>query len=178
LNVYGLLDNDGLNFVDFLGLGEWKVTPHTVDLSDPQINVRATDQSGFQVAYMPSPGECKDGKIILYQIVSNTGLLRKDPHVDGTVGKVCKLPPGMTPQGDSPCSYQDSPGDANQFGVGTWRLTAVAVCRKNCKDTILSTRYFEFDNSKRQPDVNVNPNNKKHLEDGLDDWVKKKGGAR
>jgi RHS repeat-associated protein len=180
LNLYAQVLNDPISYVDILGLGEWKVTPYQLDLSDPNVSVRATDQNGFHVTYVPSPGECKGGRIVIYQVVSSLGIAGKPPHVDcnGVPGQGCKLPPQIRPRGDDPNSYQDSPGDANSIGVTKWQLTAVAVCRGGCRDALLSTYYFEFENSTRKLDLTVPSNDRTHVRDGWMNWMDKGGAIR
>jgi len=64
----------------------------------------------------------------------------------------------MRPFADTGCSYIDSPAfDDGPLGIQTFMLTAVAVDREADGDHLLSTYYFEFDNStrkitKRDPD--------------------------
>jgi hypothetical protein len=78
----------------------------------------------------------------------------------------------MAPPGSTEFSYQDSPQGG---GVSEFQFTAVAVCRADCKDKVLSTYYFEFDNDKRNITTR-DPNNidhQKHLHKGNDDWDKR-----
>lgn len=172
INLYQFSKNSPLEVIDLFGWGTWNVAEATVDLTRSDVDPRATNPYGFEVIYTPDAAECPDGKVVLYQVTSSLGLNRRTAHVDGTPPQgTCKLPPQMRPLGRAGCSYQDAPQGG---GVSTFRQTAVAVCRKNCKDTVLGTYYFEFSNSKREV-TKRDPNKKDHFENGMKDWVKKGG---
>lgn len=181
MNLYHFVFNQPVTFLEFLGLGTWKVVETDIDLLDPNVNVLAQDPAGFQVTYLPDPEECKDGAIVVYQIVSSTGGGGSPAHADcASPGSgECKLPntKKLLP-GDTSTSYKDSPGSRDNtgpFGQWTWRLTAVATCRSACKEKVLSTYYFEFDNGTRKL-KKVGADNPDHLKNGMQDW-KEKGGA-
>ena len=80
----------------------------------------------------------------------------------------------MTPRGATPYSYVDSPGDGNILTVSRFNCTAVAVCRYNGNDTLLSTYYFEFYNKSRKIGKR-NPEWRKHYQQAMKDWTKKGG---
>lgn len=176
LNLYNFVLNEPISILDYLGLGSWKVENAEIDLEAPDVSVKAKDPSGFQVTYVPDPGECKDGRIVVYQIVSTSGFFGTPPHVDcsyptpGIAG--CNLPgTGRLLRGDTFTSYKDSPGDRNRDGIldpSTFRFTSVATCRNKCKEKVLGTYYFEFDNKSRK--LKLGGINQDHFKDGIADW--------
>ncbi len=179
-NLYCAMYNSPVLFVDLLGLGNWKVTPIEIDLSDPKFSAKTqlySKPKGFEVVYTPDPGECEDGDIVLYQIKGikgTTPFTSYKPRVDGKMpSDSCRLPPQMSPVGSALHSYQDSPA---YEGAKTHTMTAVAVCRAKCADKLLSTFYFEFSEKDRTL-TQANPNNQAHYMDGIKDW-EKRGGAK
>jgi|GEM_PF-4681991 len=178
-NIYCFVIDCPLSFIDLFGLGHWNVNKKDIDVNQPGIKEGANPQ-GFEVIYVPDPGECSDGTIVVFQIVSSVGLGGQTAHVDGTSYSTsqeraqatgCPAPPQMKPVGSTPYSYLDSPdGDA----VYKHKLTAVAVCRNSCKDKVLSTYYFEWDDKKRDFIPKTDPNYKTHFNDGKKRWY---GGA-
>ncbi len=176
LNLYGMVGNDAINAIDLWGLGTWKVFERGINLSGPGISPEAAayaNPNGFEVQYFPDPGECPDGKIVIYQVISRVGLDGALAHVDGKLppdDAPCRLPPGMSPIGSTSCSYIDSPtGPTGYAGVKRFKITAVAVCRSKCKDTKLSTYFFVFDNGTRKI-TKRDPGYEDHYEDGLEDF--------
>ncbi|NLH72868.1 MAG: RHS repeat-associated core domain-containing protein [Verrucomicrobia bacterium] len=177
VNMYTTVFNCPLGWADRFGEGIWRISETDVDLSHPDVTVKAEAfalTEGFEVQYIPDPGECDCGEIVLFQTISSTGPAGQHVHVDANDPKPGQLPPKMTPQGKTPYSYVDSPGDGNPLTVWTYKCTAVAVCRRNGSDTLLSTYYFEFHNENRKIDSRK-PDWRKHYEQAMKDW-KKKGG--
>jgi RHS repeat-associated protein len=175
LNMYSFVWNCPLFCIDILGLGTWQIIEGDINLNGPGVNPGAQNPSGFTVSYKPSPGECSEGTIVTYQIVSQSQWNGQSPHVDQGSDPFghhkatpCPLPPQQTPPvpglpngyGDSP---QSDPGDM------TFEFTAVAVCRNTCVDQILSTYYFEFDEKIRKI-TKRDPNYKKHFNKGMKRW--------
>ena len=60
------------------------------------------------------------------------------------------------------------PGEPKMPFLSHFKLTAVAVCRTSCKDTLLSRMYFEFDNDTRK--LKKAKDNPKHYQDGMAQW--------
>ena len=149
LNLYGMVGNDPIKWLDFIGLGQWNITEKGINLSGPGISVEAfgfANSDGFEVQYIPDSRECPKGKIVLFQIISEVGTSGSTAQVDGKLpapGSPCPLPPEMKPPGSTKHSYIDSPtGSTGYLGIKTQRITAVAVCRDQCKDEVLSKYYF------------------------------------
>ena len=178
MNIYIGFSNCPLTWVDPFGEGTWKIEERDVDLSQSQVSINAEAfglSQGFEVQYIPDEGECPCGEIVLFQTISSTGGLRwEPPHVDARDPKPGQLPPAMTPRGATPYSYVDSPGDGNILMVSRFNCTAVAVCRYNGNDTLLSTYYFEFYNKSRKIGKR-NPEWRKHYQQAMKDWTKKGG---
>jgi hypothetical protein len=180
INLYTAVRNSPLDFLDLLGEGSWKVLTALLNLDPDHMG----DPNGFEVQYTPDPGECPCGTLVLYQTISSTGLRGEFAHVDATPKEAERnrktkggtLPPPMWPQGSTPYSYEDAPwsGAVGIFGVWTFRITAVAVCRSNGKDTVLGTYYFEFDNGTRKI-ITRDPNRTKHYKRALERWEKERG---
>jgi RHS repeat-associated protein len=180
LNLTVVVNNNPLLYIDATGLGTWKVTAVDIDLDDPKYNAKTalySNAKGFQVTYIPGANECPNGRIILFQIkgiVGTTFLTSYKPHVDGGIpNETCKLPPKMWPSGSDQYSYIDSPSTE---GAETHTMTAVAVCRSECKDKTLSTYYFEFSQKGRKLDTS-NAKDTSHYKKGMEEWSKK-GGAQ
>ncbi|MBI3851947.1 MAG: RHS repeat-associated core domain-containing protein [Verrucomicrobia bacterium] len=175
VNLYAFLLNSPTSFIDLFGFGTWEIYNDDLDLNRPGINPRAKEPAGFSVVYKPDDGECSEGKIILYQIVSQKSLFGQSPTVDAPTdpygrhpkGVKCPLPPQMTPDKPGvPNSYQDSP----EGGGYVFEFTAVAICRDKCKELkLLSTFYFEFD-SKTRKIIKRDPKYKKHFKKGMEQW--------
>jgi hypothetical protein len=179
LNLYEYVRDNPVAGIDPYGLGTWSITPQDVSaqLSAGDIGAGASS-SGYQASYVPSAGECSSGKIVVYQTITNPGgIFGSDtsPHVDETPSphqapSPGALPPAMTPAGSTPNSYIDSPTWAAGSLPGTWDITAVAVCRCNDKDTLLSTHYFEFGNSNRKILPGTNPNSTDQYTQAMKTW--------
>jgi hypothetical protein len=146
--------------------------------SEENVNRRGikpgTNPDGFSAAYQPSPGECTPpGILVTYQIVSQSSWAGQSAHVD--VGAdmnyhhpkntSCPLPPQITPT--EPNGYWDSPQSSP--GDWTFQLAAVATCRSGCKDKVLSTYYFEFDEKTRKI-TKRDPTYVKHFQKGMRAW--------
>lgn len=157
--------------------GSWVVEESDVDLSLPDVSSVALaygNPKGFWVTYKSTIGACKNGKIVLYQIVSHGS---SPPSVDCKLSKAPTtgdpLPPRMTPQIPGiPTSYEDSPGVQTLLGDTTWKCTAVAVCRTKLEkggDQLLSTYYFEFSNNSRKI-KKADPDNRTQYDTGMKRW--------
>ena len=160
LNIYEFALNEPVGTVDLFGLGTWTVTTQDVRDYFTEQDILTGSPKGFKVTYDLSAGECpkNEGNLVLYQtITSPVGKAHVDrtkpPHKAPKTG--CPLPPPMRPA-PSGNSYVDSPlhGSALEKsgeGIlgGIFKITAVAVCRKDCKQKRLSTYYFEWDNKTR-----------------------------
>ena len=184
-NVYEFSLNDPLSVLDLFGLGTWKVQVR--DVSEYFENsVYATlhgDPTGFIVSYSPAPGECPradmpDGTVVLYQTITPPSNAPDNvPHVDNTKrphrapSTGCPKPPAMTPKGPIPNSYVDSPtwSDNPTLVGGVFKITAVASCRSRCKQKVLSTYYFEWDNANRKV-IPSNPNDRRQYNDSMRTW--------
>jgi RHS repeat-associated protein len=139
----------------------WNVREHDIDLNQPMVSVLAgavADPHGFWVTYKPSPADSRDNKVLLYQVISASGLSGFSPRVDANTATApttgSPMPPRMFPLADTPTSYQDSPTyqSTGFFGISTFHLTAVAVRRTKDQrggDRLLSTYSFDFDNKTR-----------------------------
>ena len=144
-----------------LASGTWNIFDDVVPDSYGSIyTLKDRNVNGFQVQYNPSGGGAK-GTIKLYQTIAANGFYSGfDPCVDvggspyNTAAKMkakygCGLPPTVPGHADTSYSYWDSPTSKSIFSV-VYKITAVAVIRSGCSDTILSTYYFEFDNDSRK----------------------------
>jgi RHS repeat-associated protein len=159
MNVYAFSLNDPISVVDLFGLGTWQLQVGNVsEYFNNTSDLLYADPTGFVVSYHPDPKECPHGTVVLFQTITPPKNAKDSvPQVDGTKAPHrapstgCKLPPAMTPRGPVPNSYVDSPtwGNPSVTG-GTFKITAVAVCRMKCKQQLLSTYYFEWDNRKRE----------------------------
>ena len=179
-NIYSFIANRPIAVVDLVGLGTWQVIKKSgIDVNSPGMSVEALggNPNGFEVRYRADTTECKDGTVVLFQIISRVGLNAAYAHVElpssGGPTTGCPLPPAMGPIGSTGTSYVDSPtGSTGVTGVLTWRITAVATCRSQCIDKVLSTYYFEFDNDTR--DITLRDgNNTEHFHNGLKNWAQK-----
>lgn len=183
--MYEFVINCPFSIIDLFGLGTWTVENGSVEPGTHGVSINAPD-NGFFVIYTPSPEECPDGTIVLYQIVSliGAGILHNEPpQVDNPSGLKhhpttgCPLPPAMTPPllgpGAAPGSsgYYDAPN--NGYNGGTFQFTAVASCREGCKEIKqLSTYYFEFNPNTGQVNTNVNNTNQTQFNNGINTWNK------
>jgi hypothetical protein len=144
-----------------LSSGTWHIFEDTVpDLYGNIYTIKDRKVDGFQVQYNPFSGNANTS-IELYQTIATRGFLfNLNPQVDvggspiNTAAKEnaktgCGLPPVVIDKADTPHSYWDSP-TAYSTLHGIWEITAVAVSRSGCSDTVLSTYYFEFDNDSRK----------------------------
>jgi len=172
-NIYQFAENNPISVIDIFGMGTWSIQEADINVNKAGIKENA-NPSGFTAVYKPTPNECPNpGIVVTYQIVSQSSLFGQSPHVDmgGDMyghhpkNTQCPLPPQMKPV--VPGGYEDSP----QSDPGDWifEFTAVATCRAACKDTILSTYYFEFDEKTRKI-INRNPGNRKHFKKGMNTW--------
>jgi len=146
-----------------------------IDLNGAGMGDLATaegDPNGFKVAYN-GPQSTVVGDIIVYQIIGSSSYVvgpatRVDRGADyeGHAKPGRPLPPAMGAglSGSSNTQYIDSPG-----GPGYWRCTAVAVSRLNGRDKLLSSYFFEFDNSTRRI-IDREPNYTKDLKVGMKRW--------
>jgi RHS repeat-associated protein len=186
-NIFEFSLNDPSSLIDILGLGTWLVTVTDVSayFENSIYAQRVGDPTGFIVTYKPAPGECPnatlpDGSVVLYQTITPpASAIDSVPQVDGTPAPHkapktgCPLPPAMGPAGPTPNSYVDSPTWGNpKVTGGVFKITAVAVCRSECKQKLLSTYYFEWDNGKRKI-TSANPNDRSQFNDAMATWVGK-----
>jgi hypothetical protein len=163
-----------------LSLGFWVVTKKDVNLSTTE-TINGVSPHGFMVVYHPGP--IPNGTLIMYQTITPpSGAVDAYPHVDNTPPPHqapttgCRLPPPMTPLGDVPNSYIDTPswGNGSALLPGTYEITAVAVSRLNCQDKILGRHYFEWDNRNRTISNESDNNNQQWL-DSMGHWYKVPG---
>ncbi len=102
INLYGMVGNDAVNWVDVLGLGHFKIikrdteegnniiknSPKETSSSDKQRSLRVTTRiGGFEVQYLANAGECpgKGAKLVLTQHKSTTG--KKGTWISDNHGK-------------------------------------------------------------------------------------------
>ena len=164
-----------------LASGSWHITPkHDIDtsaagMSDLAVALGCSD--GFQVTYTDAGG-CANGEIVVYQIIASSSMFfAPDVQVDrgadsfghAKPGQPLPPPMGGTIAGTSLASYIDAPGGPNVSGPPYWRVTAVAVCRSNGRDKLLSTTYFEFDDKTREI-MSIIPDNRKDFVAGMKKW--------
>jgi RHS repeat-associated core domain len=187
-NIYEFVLNRPTSVIDVFGLGTWVVTARDVsEYFGAKATVNAASL-GYTVTYIPSSGECprsdmRDGKVVLYQTVTAPGPNDNSPQVDNTPpphkapNTGCPLPPAMPVTPDQQNTYYDSPtyglpdtsGNGKGRESGTWKITAVAVCKSECKQKKLSTYYFEWDNRDRKVTA-TNPNDTKQYDSAMHNY--------
>jgi RHS repeat-associated protein len=143
INLYGFVENDGINKWDLLGL-TFEVTELLIE--DVPLKVGLNDLSsstvslwGYKVVFTPGEEACDD--IVLVQAIEYDAIVSDiEWHIDDDGGKSNPRSPGYTQNGGRPgdvdYSFLDAPihGFADSHGRGTkegkWNVVVCALCLK------------------------------------------------
>jgi RHS repeat-associated protein len=157
LNLYGMVENDSVNKLDFLGLvGSFNVRPepgmttaNPIELAVLSSAGKTGITSGFRVTFTPDPtSACTPSDVVLVQVInrnSRSQQLRVDSgmteaqrqnHLKYGTGY---LPPysGITVGN---LSYLDAPQDPDN-DPGVWKMEVCAFCDKTCAKNLGCTSF-------------------------------------